>query len=259
MFDLQALTCYKENLMEKIGNYPTLFFLDPYGLAPIKFKDMEPIFERIASTEIIMNFSRKGLQRLAGNLEAQTTTKRGKQAADTKVKTLTEVLNTDEWKAIWLTEHDSLKRDEAMLDLYMDQLNGYFSYVCALPIRSGYDTSPKYFLIYTTRKYDGVELINDFVFDIEACLFDKSYPLLLQLKEKELETELTNLKAEICDFGKNKGQTTRRRIRQNFLPRKFGLLKLKHYNRLVKKLWKEGKIRKFGNRAIRDDDILRFV
>jgi len=224
MFDLQALTCYKENLMEKIGNYPTLFFLDPYGLAPIKFKDMEPIFERIASTEIIMNFSRKGLQRLAGNLEAQTTTKRGKQAADTKVKTLTEVLNTDEWKAIWLTEHDSLKRDEAMLDLYMDQLNGYFSYVCALPIRSGYDTSPKYFLIYTTRKYDGVELINDFVFDIEACLFDKSW-----------------------------------RIRQNFLPRKFGLLKLKHYNRLVKKLWKEGKIRKFGNRAIRDDDILRFV
>lgn len=244
-------------ILETIGSCPALFFIDPYGLAPIKFGNLRPIFRRTASTEILINFSRKGLQRLAGNLDAEPETEKGKKAAETKVRTLTEVLDTDGWKEIWRHIDEPSLRDRMILDLYREKLYEHFVHIYPVEIKTEFKSSPKYYLVYATSKYDGVEFINDFVYDIQKSLFLQAHPIFRDLP---IEKELTKLKAEIYDYGRKKGKLTLSEIREHFIPDRFSRLKVKHYNQLVRELWKEGgKIRKSGDKAIRDGDVLKFV
>lgn len=248
---------YIPTILEEIGSCPALFFLDPYGLAPIKFDNLRPIFQRTASTETLINFSRRGLHRLAGHLDGESKTEPAEKAAETKVRTLTEVLDTGKWKQIWRSIEEPLLRDSMILDHYKDKLYEYFVHVYPIEIKKEFNSSPKYYLIYATNKYDGVEFVNNFVFDIEETLFLRAHPILHEIP---VQKELTKLKSEIYDYGIKKGKVTQPQIREQFLPARFGRLKVKHYNQVVRELWKEdGKIRKFGSKAIKDDDILKFV
>jgi len=251
---------YIPKILEEIGSCPTLFFLDPYGLAPIKLDNLTPIFQRTASTEILMNFSRNGLHRLAGHLDKEPKKEAAQKAGQTKVNLLTGILGTERWKQIWRQVDDTAVRDRMILDLYLEKLNEYFIYVYPIEIKKEFNSPPKYYLIYATKKYDGVEFINDFVYDIEESLYKRAHPVLSSLSMEPPGKDLTKLKAEIYAYGKRKSKTSLAQIREHFLPERFGWFKLKHYNGLVRELWKvDGKIRKFGDKAIKDGDTLRFT
>lgn len=249
-----------ENIFGIIKDSPAFFFIDPFGMSPLKFEVLKPILERKAkSTELLMNFSLKGLQRLAGNLDAKVTTEQAKRAADTKVKVLSQVLNTDKWIEIWRSKLKQKERDEKILRLYLENLYTYFTYVHSYPIRKYVKSHPKYFLIFASRNFDAVELMNDFIYDEEHDLRLYTYSSKDLFENQEEEQLFQKIKKEAHLLGMKAKQTTRKKIREKLMPQMFGCLKRKDYDRAVRELDKDGNIKRDSVKAIQDDELLKFV
>lgn len=247
-----------ERILGIIKSSPAFFFIDPFGPSPIKFNVLKPILEREASTELLINFSLIGLQRLAGNLYAKITTEKMRKAAETKVNIVSQVLNTDEWIKIWHNELDLVKRQEKILSLYKDNLSNYFNYVYAYPIRKTIKSQPKYFLVFASRHFDAIELMNDFICDEEERLRLHTYRMKGLFETQEREQLFQEVKNEIYLLGVKAKQITRKNIRQKLIPSRFGDLKKKEYNRAVKELNEEGHIKRMSDKAIKDDELLEF-
>ena len=249
-----------ENILGIIRDSPAFFFIDPFGMSPLKFEVLKPILERKAkSTELLMNFSVKGLQRLAGNLDAKVTTEQAKRAAGTKVKVLSQVLNTDRWIEIWRSGLKQEERDENILHLYMENLYTYFTYVHFYPIRKYVKSHPKYFLIFASRNFDAVELMNDFIYDEEHDLRLYTYRSKDLFENQEEEQLFQKIKKEAHLLGMKAKQTTRKKIREKLMPQMFGCLKRKDYDRAVRELDKEGYIKRDSVKSIQDDELLKFL
>ncbi len=248
-------------ILNIIKKSPAFFFIDPFGLAPIKFDILKPIFEREAITELLINFSIKGLQRLAGNLDAHTITKRAQKSARTKVDVLSQVLNTEKWIDIWYWEPRQVARDRKILRLYEENLGKHFDYTFSYPIRTNLKEKPKYYLIFASNHIDAVLLMNDFIYVEEERLKSHTHDImgmedLFEIQEKEqLFQEVKN---EIHCLGTSSKQITLKSIRQELIPRRFGKLKKKEYDHAVRELDKEGYINRQSNKAIKDDEILEF-
>jgi spore photoproduct lyase len=251
---------YINEILQKIQNFPTFFFIDPFGLSAIKFSYIEPLIKRQGITEIFINFSLRGLQRLGGNLNAKTRTEQGKKAAVTKIKTLTEVINSDGWIQIWRNELDSKKRDERILSLYEENFKKEFDFVFSYPIRETFDKRPKYYLIYATRHYDGIELMNDFIYEEDEALYQRSYreTFFPEFRKTDKQNLFLKLKSDIYEFGKQKQLITRKDIRKILLPKNFGKFKKKDYDYAIKLLDIKRRIKRQSTRAIKDDEILEF-
>lgn len=251
-----------EPILGVIEGFPAFFFIDPFGLSPIKFDVLKPILEREVSTELLVNFSLKGLQRLAGNLSAQTTTESARRAAKTKVNVLSQVLNTDKWIEIWCNEPHPRKREQEILSLYKDNLHSFFEHVYSYPIRKTIKSRPRYFLVFASHHYDAVELINDFVCDEEEQLKLHTYDAYRMndlFETQEREQLFQEVKNEIHLLGTSVKQITRKNIREKLIPSRFGKLKVKEYNRAIKELNEEGRIKRQSNKAIKEDELLEFV
>jgi len=248
-----------ERILDVIKNFPTFFFIDPFGLSPIKFNVLKPILEREASTELLINFSLKGLQRLAGNLDACTITERAQKSAETKVSVLSQVLNTSKWIGIWRSEPKREKREQEILSLYKDNLHSYFEHVYSYPIRKTVRSHPKYFLVFASRHFDAVELMNDFIYDEEEQLRRHTYGMKSLFENAEREELFKEVKNEINLLGLKAKQITRKNIRGKLIPSRFGDLKVKEYNRAVRELAEEGHIKRMPSRAITDNELLEFA
>jgi len=247
--------CY---IIDKINDFPAFFFIDPFGLAPIKFDLLKPIFERKVSTELLMNFSLIGLRRLAGNIDALTLTERARKSAETKVSVLSQVLNTNEWITLWNNEPNRKDRELRTLSLYENNLNKYFNYVFSYPIRKNIKSYPKYYLIFASNHRDAMELMNDFIYDEEQQL--KNARGMKDMFEAEEITQLfKEIKKDIYCLGIQSKRTTREKIRAELIPKRFGLLKKKDYDHAVKELDQEGLIIRSSVKAIQDNELLEFV
>lgn len=248
-----------EDILGIIKDSPAFFFIDPFGLSPLRFEILKPIFERKAkSTEVLMNFSLKGLQRMAGNLDAITTTESARRTAETKIKVLSQVLNTDSWIEIWCSGLKQEERDEEILYRYKKNLHAYFTYVYSYPIRKDVKSRPKYFLVFTSRNFDAVELMNDFIYDEERDLRLQTHGMKGLFNNHEEERLFQEIKKEAHLSGVKAKQTTRGEIREKLMSKKFGCLKRKDYDRAIRDLDREGHIKRESKKAIADDEILIF-
>jgi hypothetical protein len=148
-------------------------FIDPFGL-PIPFEMVRQILSRGGSfyqglrvggapTEILLNFSVHGINRVGGQLTGKGTDLRRVKARDTTIAAVDGALGGDWWQPIWRSEaHDRVDR---ILDGYRARLLdlGHDWGMFTIPVSDRWMGSPAYHLLFMTQHPDGLWAFNESV------------------------------------------------------------------------------------------------
>lgn len=140
-------------ILQRIGDQPTLFFLDPIGIVDLTWESLTPIFERRPVTELLIRFDAQTAARLTGE---------GKHLH----KSFNSVLGEADSK-YWTRYVTDLNlrlvdKKSRLTRAYEDKLREYFEFVARIPIRSS-DNQLKYYMLYATRNLKGMQVMNDVV------------------------------------------------------------------------------------------------
>ena len=144
------------DILGRVGDKPTLFFLDPIGLKGLEWSALLPVFRRDSTTELLIRFDAQTATRLTGS--------------DVSFhKTFNLILGEDNSK-YWLDrlancDEGSQAKRECLTKAYEDKLAVHFPYVGRIPIKSS-DDSLKYFLLFATRSLKGMQVMNDVCYKV---------------------------------------------------------------------------------------------
>ncbi len=188
-------------ILQSIGDQPTLFFLDPIGIADLSWNSLEPVFQRSSITELLVRFDAQTALRLTGE---------GKNLHKTFNAVLGET-NSEYWQSYLADcEDTSQARRECLTKAYEDKLSSSFEFVGRIPIMSA-DDSLKYYMLFATRSLKGMQVMNDVVYGVQG-LRDRTLdeerraqdiPLQMELfepgPEEKMRYELQVLKSAILD------------------------------------------------------------
>jgi len=158
----------------EIGTDSTVFFyLDPYGIKDLDFTTVRQIAKRDLkqSTEVLINFNFRTFRRMSGNWTDNDSASLVAQKVRTaKVETVNTVMGGDYWQAIITDPHlDTLQRENVVMAKYVEQLQHFFPYTYAIPVKEEPDPEDalpqdelaKYHLIFGTRNARAVVYMND--------------------------------------------------------------------------------------------------
>jgi three-Cys-motif partner protein len=253
-------------IVKTLGNKPAFFFIDPYGPSPLHFSYLRPILERSQPiTELIINFDADGLRRLADDIHADTSTEVGRKACDSIVSLVDKIMDTGEWRPQFLSSGmTAYARELLLVDLYTRRLTKYGYEVVAYPIRESLSDRPKYWLIYCTRHFDGVQLMNGFIRREEDQLIRESSeknrtPCMFDVVAKEVADRREELGRLICGFFGERRRATRGAVKRHFIVEKFAQFDEKDYNAAVQELLNCGLLRAaHGKNRINDNEPLTY-
>lgn len=148
----------RSELPETLGTTAAVLLLNPFGASPLTAEDLLPLCQRRANTELLLTISAAQVERWAEQ-----------SLADAQPPALTALLRSDAWKAIWTGEGTraagerggSASKITRTLDLLQGLLKPHFLYVCLAPL--GDAPTPRHFLLFASRQYPGLVLMNDFL------------------------------------------------------------------------------------------------
>jgi three-Cys-motif partner protein len=234
-------------VLRSVGNAPTVFFLDPFGVKDTPFETIKLLMNR-RDTELLLNFSTPSVTRLAGfdrSSSAQASEKR---------KLLSRVIGDDSSDPIWIRKWEESNRDssiwlEWVLEFYKDQLlhNSKFQFALDYPIREEFGGRPKYHLIFASRHPKAISVMNDLLCEEEDLLFSKvaggglQTSFLPRFRESQRETESRMLLDEVYEFGLAHQGISLEKIVQHFALKKFAQFKTKHYRQVIRQLESQGR------------------
>lgn len=167
----------RSELPELLGTTAAVLLLDPFGASPLTAEDLLPLCQRRANTELLLTISAAQVERWAeqslADMSAGDTSPRPKDAPP---PALTALLRSDTWKAIWNGEGTRAAGERGgaankvarTLDLLQGLLKPHFLYVCLAPL--GDAPTPRHFLLFASRQYPGLVLMNDFLCAEQARL-----------------------------------------------------------------------------------------
>lgn len=145
-------------ILQRISDQPTLFFLDPIGIVDLTWESLTPVFERRSVTELLVRFDAQTASRLTG---------KGKRLH----KSFNAVLGEpdSEYWTRYVSDFAMRPFDKKsrLTIAYEDKLREYFEFVSRIPIRSS-DNRLQYFLLFATRSLKGVKVMNDTVNKVEG-------------------------------------------------------------------------------------------
>jgi hypothetical protein len=149
----------RSELPEMLGTTPAVLLLNPFAASPLTAEDLLPLCQRRANTELLLTISAAQVERLAAQSLADT-------GAGAPPPALTALLRSDAWKSIWIAEGTGERSSAASkvartLDLLQGLLKPHFLYVCLAPL--GDTPTPRHFLLFASRHYSGLVLMNDFL------------------------------------------------------------------------------------------------
>lgn len=251
-------------VLRKIGNSPTLFFIDPFGPTGVRFSHVSPILQRNpAITELIINFDTDGLYRIAC---AAISPNNNPKAAQTNIENVTSIIGGDSWlKDFSGSKLNSERDEELLLSEYISNICKYRFNVVNYAIREALKNKPKYQFIYCTRHNDGVYLMNDFIRAEDDLIYGEfiKSDLPLYQEEASLANEIASrrerLHGIIISFLEKNPIVTRQQIKQHVMFHYFGSFDTRDYNFVVKHLIEENILReKTGKHRINDEDILEY-
>lgn len=257
-FDSSVVRCthgafedHLPGILTTVGQAPALFFLDPFGVSPIRLVDLQPILRR-RDTEILLNLNTPRLRQMAGFHDSRPSGER-----DAKLRLVSEVLgeSTKDPNPRWLQQYrrmDTASWEDWAANAYMESLleqGSELRYAVAYPIRERFRAKAKYYLVFATRSDDAVVLMNDFVCIEEDDLFAKSEgvtktgQLTLDgpLRESDREQALEDLLDEIHAYGVTHQGCSRTGLTKHFAGEKFGQFKQKHYRQAINRLVEDGR------------------
>lgn len=254
-----------EQILDRIGKDPALFFLDPFGVSGIEMHLLDRIRERAGrKTELLIHFSDRSVLRMAGHLDDNEQRKEvGRKAADAKVARLDKMIGSPMWQSIW--RNKSLSTDQQIdeiAQLYASVLRerGY-DYVHEIRMRDDYPDRPKYRLVFCTRSPHGVELMSHFACDYERELFERHHDGSFDVlwNEDRIRTALAFVRDEILALGISRGSMTRQQVVHELVPKHFGEFTSAEYHEAIRKLVDLGAIDRSSRKGIKDNERLTFV
>lgn len=255
-----------DEILEGVGDRPTIFFLDPFGLKGIGWRYLEPILRRPHITEILMRINPQDIARLAGFADSEAQGAAGKRQILTDLYGFTD---SGRWVQVWRGAGT-----DGLVELYLERLRdamdrdraGSYVYRYAIKTIGG---RLKYYLVFATRHPKGAILMSNIIWGRERCYESdvKEYEerqLELQAvrqlsmfhvlcpppTEEELAADVASrLKEDI--WGAFEGKVaTRIDIHEAMLPTWFGRIRGKDLTRALKELEEEGRIpHRFGARS----------
>jgi len=258
-------------ILSEISDNPALFFVDPYGPTYVHFSHLLPILRREQrTTELIINFDADGLRRIADTMHSKVSTDRAFKASLTNIENVTEIIGSDEWKDYFSEgSNTAQEREKKLLRIYMRNIAKHDYNVAAYAIRKSIKDAPKYYLVYCTRRRDGIVLMSNFIREEEDTLIAESssppnQPKFPSEEFDDLHQEITNRRKELSfllfNYLRAHTQITRKQIRTHFSFERFGEFSDKDYNAAVKDFIDASKLLpRHGKKRINDEEPLTFV
>ncbi len=249
-------------ILQKIGNQPALFFIDPLGPTHVHFSHLLPIFERTQRiTVLIINFDTDGLHRIA---RAALSPNTNSKVAETDARLVTEIVGSSGWLEKFKSSNFTTGEGEtALLYEYLHNIRKHGYEVVAYQIREELNKRSQYHFVYCTRHRDGIALMNDFLREEEDLLYGEHVEKRLSLfsdeaaLERVIEERRNTLRVMMEIYLDNNSAVTRSTIRRELLPPNFGEFHSKDYNAVVQTLLDEKLlVEKTGKKRINDQDIL---
>ena len=251
-------------ILNRIGQRPALFFIDPFGPSQVFFDHVRPIFSRPQKiTELIINFNTYGLNRIA---RAAISPNTNPKVAETDANLVSSILGSGDWMEKFQNLELSTEEGEtALLHEYIRNIRRYDYEVVAYQIRESLTARPQYHFVYCTRHRDGIALMNDFLREEEDLLYSDHVEINLPLFADEAslsnvkEDRRATLKVAIELYLERNPIGTRGKIRSNLLPMNFGHWHSKEYNAVVQELLVDDILKAdSGKKRINDTEILRY-
>lgn len=180
-----AFSSILPDILKNLDGYPTLFFLDTFGVKDLAFEEILRL-SRYVSTyrgELFLLFHNISVARHAGQSTAKSDNPRMLKAADTYSNNLTSLLGPNSesiWKPKWLElQKEEQGFEKWALDYFIDRLQAEtpFKGVAAFPIKEQYsDPRPQYHIVVCSnhpKKAMGA-FLNEIVYQEEKFLFYES-------------------------------------------------------------------------------------
>jgi three-Cys-motif partner protein len=249
-------------ILSKVGNSPTLFFIDPFGPTGVRFSNLIPILQRNPSiTELIINFDTDGLYRIACSAISE---RNNPKTAQTNAENVTSVIGSDNWlNRFTASKLTTEQGEEILLREYISNLCKYGFSVADYAIKEALNTKPKYHFIYCTRHNDGVYLMNDFIRAEDDLIYGEFVESDMPLFQNEASLEIANrreiLRQIIISYFENNNRVNRRQIKHHLMFEHFGFFDTKDYTSVVKQLIEDSTVKeRTGKTRINDEDILEY-
>ena len=271
-------------LIGNLENYPTLFFLDTFGVKGVTFEHICAIGNYVSQNkgELFLLFHNRGVARYAGQSTTSSQEIRMQKAAETFSKNLTALLgfNSDrDWKPKWLELKDKPQSFEKWaLEYFKDRMRkeSGFKGVTSFEIKETYsDSRPQYSIVVGSNHPEKAfgEFLNEFVWEEERLLFfqENKANNIQKFLQKEWENENKRRIEKI----KPESIKILRAIRPDWISFKDAITKIilgitdigrlkrtQYYNDILASLYKEGmlEIRNPGSKKPYTlDSLLRIV
>jgi hypothetical protein len=267
----------RSKLPEMLGTTPAVLLLNPFGSSPLTAEDLLPLCQRRANTELLLSISAAQVERWAEQSLADSGT--GARAAgagdasprpaDAPPPALTALLRSDAWKGVWTGEGTGVRAAgergvaqrrsapvaEGMspaskvartLDLLQGLLKPHFLYVCLAPL--GDAPTPRHFLLFASRHYPGLVLMNDFLCAELARLARERETHALQgdwfakRRQKARAAAWATLKEELHALGLARRARLWPDLKPALVLAHFGQFSTTDYDAALRELMQEGRV-----------------
>lgn len=232
-----------DEVLGEVGQAPLFVFLDPFGLT-IPFDDfVDKLLRRPqttgAITEVLLNFSTRGLERNSGHL----TSDKDYPAKQALVDRTDARLGGDWWHGIW--RENPPERNDLILSQYVERLRssaggGWGRWT--IPVANHVDGDPMYHLVFFTQHADGLWTFSQALSSALEEFHDFCYRDRLDLdplpeREKRwVEVIRTNIEHLLG----NGSFVVQKRL-GDICGEALGYAREKHIRKAIKSLYKDGK------------------
>jgi three-Cys-motif partner protein len=165
-------TEYIPDILERIRDHPTFFFMDPFGTKGISFQELRPIFNRRDKTEILITLHTAGIAKKAGHFRwMEDDDPRRRKTGAAMVANLAKALDVplDVLWGWWALEPGAL--EERVVEHYLHHLRAPhtgFQFTKAFPVYYPRPDAPPgggdpicFYLVFGTQSKTGLFVMND--------------------------------------------------------------------------------------------------
>jgi three-Cys-motif partner protein len=177
-----------DEILLRIGSAFAFFFIDPFGISGIEFRELERVLAR-ERTEVLLNFSYYGLNRCLGELEnLNHPDPKRKQKAERTVQRASLMLKMDREELIntIVSSKTSKEKEISLLQNYVYSLRDYKTYVYPLPLKAEGKESTFYYLIFMTSNIHALSIMKDIMKKEKKA--EEAEQLFLPLPEVDMGT-----------------------------------------------------------------------
>lgn len=146
-----------------LSDQTVFLYLDPFGPTGSPFSLIEPFLRRNTnySTEIVIMMHMPAMHRFA-SWKAVNEGRENEDQIQKNLQKMNETFGDENWKSImWRSDISAEEKEFALIKSYQNKLSTYLPYTGSCPVREGYNTRIKYFIVFASRHPHAMVLMHD--------------------------------------------------------------------------------------------------